>query len=157
MLTEEDRLGANAILGVSMAVSLLAAAASNLQLYEYIARLAGTRQPATPLPFLNVINGGAHAGNTLPFQEFMIVPTGAATFAAAMRLGSETYQYLKSLIKKKHGTDATNVGDEGGFAPNIADPRECLELLTEAIAAAGHTGKISIALDVAASGNPPPA
>jgi enolase len=150
----KGKLGANAILGVSMAVARAGAAAAGLPLYRYIARLAGKPTDGKfhlPVPFFNVINGGEHAGNGLAFQEFMIAPTGAATFAEAMKMGSEVYHNLKSVIKKKYGLDATNVGDEGGFAPSIVDAGEGLELLTEAIAKAGYSDKIVIAMDVAAS------
>lgn len=99
----------------------------------------------------NVINGGSHAGNRLAMQEFMIVPTGATSFTEAMRMGSETYHHLKKVIKAKYGQDACNVGDEGGFAPNIQDNKEGLDLLMTAIDKAGYTGKIKIAMDCAAS------
>ncbi|KAF9117605.1 phosphopyruvate hydratase, partial [Linnemannia schmuckeri] len=104
-----------------------------------------------PVPAFNVINGGSHAGNKLAMQEFMILPTGAKNFAEAMKIGSEVYHNLKSVIKKKYGQDATNVGDEGGFAPNIQENAEGLELLKEAIEKAGYTGKVKIGMDVAAS------
>merc|ERR1712119_57397 len=102
-------------------------------------------------PSFNVINGGSHAGNKLAMQEFMIFPSGASTFSEAMRMGAETYQCLKAVIKSKYGQDATNVGDEGGFAPNIQDNKEGLELLKTAIEKAGYTDKIEIGMDVAAS------
>merc|ERR1712093_644040 len=104
-----------------------------------------------PVPAMNVINGGSHAGNALAFQEFMLLPTGAADFDEAMQMGTETYHTLKNVIKKKYGIDATNVGDEGGFAPNVQGAEESLEILTEAIAKAGYTGKVQIGLDVASS------
>mmetsp|Transcript_35308 Transcript_35308/g.6374 ORF Transcript_35308/g.6374 Transcript_35308/m.6374 type:complete len:175 (-) Transcript_35308:394-918(-) len=104
-----------------------------------------------PVPALNVINGGSHAGNKLAMQEFMILPTGAANFREAMQIGCEVYHNLKAVIKTKYGLDATNVGDEGGFAPNIQDNTEALTLLMEAIEKAGHTGKVQIGMDVAAS------
>ncbi|VDP91501.1 unnamed protein product [Echinostoma caproni] len=97
------------------------------------------------------MNGGKHAGNSLAFQEFMILPVGAKTFAEAVRMGSETYHCLRGIIKKKYGLDACNVGDEGGFAPNISTPVEALDLLVDAIAAAGYVGKIVIGMDVASS------
>lgn len=103
------------------------------------------------MPAFNVINGGSHAGNKLPFQEFMILPVGAPSFKEAMRMGAEVYHTLKAVIKDKYGQDATNVGDEGGFAPNIANPREGLELLKAAIEKAGYTGVVKIGMDVAAS------
>ena len=150
----KSKLGANAILGVSMAVCRAGAAAHGLPLYAYVAKLAGksTSGPfALPVPFFNVINGGEHAGNGLAFQEFMIAPLGAASFAEAMKIGSEVYHNLKSVVKKKYGQDSVNVGDEGGFAPNIGGAEEGLDLLVEAIAKAGYTDKVRIAMDVAAS------
>lgn len=104
-----------------------------------------------PVPAFNVINGGSHAGNKLAMQEFMLLPTGASTFSEAMRMGSEVYHNLKAVIKGKYGLDACNVGDEGGFAPNIQDNMEGLELLKTAIEKAGYTGKVQIGMDVAAS------
>ncbi|KAI8796322.1 enolase, partial [Biomphalaria glabrata] len=147
----KGRLGANAILGVSMAVCRAAAAEKGVPLYRHIADLAGTKQLFLPCPAFNVINGGSHAGNKLAMQEFMLLPTGASSFSEAMRMGSEVYHNLKAVIKKKYGQDACNVGDEGGFAPNIQDNAEGLELLKEAIEKAGYTGKVEIGMDVAAS------
>jgi len=121
-------------------------------LYRHIADLAGKTRLVLPVPAFNVINGGSHAGNKLAMQEFMILPTGASSFSEAMRMGSEVYHHLKAVIKGKYGQDATNVGDEGGFAPNIQDNREGLELLKLAIDKAGYTGKVVIGMDVAASG-----
>ena len=100
---------------------------------------------------MNVINGGSHAGNALAFQEFMVVPTGAKTFTESMKVGTEIYHTLKKVIQAKYGLDATNVGDEGGFAPNVGGADEALELLAEAIEKAGYTGKAHISLDVASS------
>ncbi|KAI8914125.1 Enolase, C-terminal TIM barrel domain-containing protein [Entophlyctis helioformis] len=148
----KSNLGANAILGVSLAVARAGAAAKDVPLYQHLADLAGNKDAVIlPVPCFNVINGGSHAGNKLAMQEFMILPTGASSFSEAMRMGSEVYHHLKTVIKKKYGQDATNVGDEGGFAPNIQDNKEGLELLKVAIEAAGYTGKIQIAMDVAAS------
>ena len=104
-----------------------------------------------PVPCLNVINGGSHAGNKLAMQEFMVLPLGATCFSEAMRMGSELYHHLKALIKKKYGLDATAVGDEGGFAPNFQNNGEALELLVEAIKKSGYEGKIMIGMDIAAS------
>lgn len=105
-----------------------------------------------PTPGLNIINGGAHAGNSLEIQEFMIFPTGANSFKESLRLGIEVYHSLASLIKKKFGKSAANVGDEGGFgAPQIQDENHCLEIIMEAIEKSGHLGKVMIGLDVAAS------
>ena len=103
------------------------------------------------MPAFNIINGGSHAGNALAMQEFMVLPTGADTFSEAMRMGAECYHHLKKVIKEKYGPDACNVGDEGGFAPNILSNSEGLELVVEAIEKAGYTGKIKIGMDVAAS------
>ncbi|EFP89062.1 hypothetical protein PGT21_023479 [Puccinia graminis f. sp. tritici] len=148
----KGKLGANAILGVSMAIAKAGAAEKGIPLYAHIAQLAGTKTPyVLPLPCMNVINGGSHAGNALAFQEFMILPTGATSFQHAMKMGTETYHALKSVIKTKYGIDATNVGDEGGFAPNVQGAEESLEILTEAIKKAGYEGQVKIALDVASS------
>lgn len=147
----KKKLGANAILGVSLAVSRAGAAAAGLPLYQHIANLAGNTELVLPVPAFNIINGGSHAGNALAMQEFMILPTGANSFAEAMKMGSEVYHNLKSVIKKKYGQDAVNVGDEGGFAPSINSNKEGLDLIRVAIANAGYTGKISIGMDVAAS------
>lgn len=145
------KLGANAILGVSLAVCKAGAAHKGVPLYRYISELAGHKTVILPVPAFNVINGGSHAGNKLAMQEFMLLPTGASSFREAMRMGSEIYQNLKKVVKEKYGIDATNVGDEGGFAPNIQENREGLELLKVAIEKAGYTGKIEIGMDVAAS------
>ena len=147
----KSALGANAILSVSMAACKAGANAKNLPLYRHIAELAHVREFVLPVPSFNVINGGKHAGNKLAMQEFMILPVGASSFRDAMRMASETYHQLKKVIHGKYGQDATNVGDEGGFAPNIKDAREGLNLLKEAIKKAGYTGKIKIGIDAAAS------
>jgi len=111
----------------------------------------GDRQFVLPVPAFNVINGGSHAGNKLAMQEFMILPVGAKSFTEAMKIGTEVYHNLKSVISAKYGQDACNVGDEGGFAPNILNNKEGLELIKAAIEKAGHTGKVVIGMDVAAS------
>ncbi|XP_033763343.1 enolase-like [Pecten maximus] len=147
----KKKLGANAILGVSLAVCRAGAAKKGVPLYRHIADLAGNKEVILPVPALNVINGGSHAGNKLAMQEFMILPTGASSFREAMKMGSETYHHLKSVIKAKYGQDACNVGDEGGFAPNILQNKDGLNLLMEAIEKAGYTGKVKIGMDVAAS------
>ncbi|KAG2296453.1 hypothetical protein Bca52824_043122 [Brassica carinata] len=144
------KLGANAILAVSLAVCKAGAVVSGIPLYKHIANLAGNPKIVLPVPAFNVINGGSHAGNKLAMQEFMILPVGASSFKEAMKMGVEVYHNLKSVIKKKYGQDATNVGDEGGFAPNIQENKEGLELLKTAIEA-GYTGKVVIGMDVAAS------
>ncbi|RLV98970.1 hypothetical protein DV515_00010158 [Chloebia gouldiae] len=147
----KSKFGANAILGVSLAVCKAGAAEKDVPLYRHIADLAGNSDLILPVPAFNVINGGSHAGNKLAMQEFMILPVGAESFRDAMRIGAEVYHNLKSVIKEKYGKDATNVGDEGGFAPNILENSEALELLKEAIDKAGYTDKIVIGMDVAAS------
>jgi enolase len=150
-LKTSAKLGANAILGVSIAVCKAGAAAKGVPLYRHIADLAGHKEIIMPVPAFNVINGGSHAGNKLAMQEFMLLPTGASNFSEAMKMGSEIYHTLKGVIKSKYGMDACNVGDEGGFAPNIQDNMEGLELLKVAIEKAGYTGKVQIGMDVAAS------
>merc|ERR1712212_1106709 len=147
----KNNLGANAILGVSMAVCKAGAAHKGVPLYKHIADLAGTKEVILPCPAFNVINGGSHAGNKLAMQEFMILPTGAASFTEAMRMGSEVYHHLKAVIKAQFGLDATAVGDEGGFAPNILNNKDALNLIQASIEKAGYTGKIQIGMDVAAS------
>jgi enolase len=147
----KGKLGANAILGASLAVAKAGAKASGVPLYQHIAKLAGKKNLVLPVPCLNVINGGSHAGNKLAFQEFMLFPVGANSFAEAMEMGCETYHHLKAVIKKKYGQDACNVGDEGGFAPNIQNNREGCELLVQAIEKAGYSKQIKIGMDVAAS------
>merc|ERR1712216_400965 len=147
----KGKLGANAILAVSMAVCKAGAAEKDIPLYKYIAELAGNTKLILPVPAFNIINGGSHAGNALAMQEFMVLPTGASSFTEAMKMGNEEYHNLKSVIKAKYGQDACNVGDEGGFAPNIASNIEGLDLIKEAIEKAGYTGKMKIGMDVAAS------
>jgi len=147
----KGKLGANAILGVSMAACRAGAAHRKEPLYVFLNRLAGSPTMVMPVPCFNCINGGVHAGNYLPFQEFFLIPLGASSFKEAMQLGSETYHTLKGLLKKKYGLDSTAVGDEGGFAPRIDSPEEALKLLVEAIDAAGYTGKIMIGSDPASS------
>ncbi|TQV95998.1 hypothetical protein V2A60_001158 [Cordyceps javanica] len=148
----KGKLGANAILGVSLAVAKAGAAEKGVPLYAHISDLAGTKKPyVLPVPFMNVLNGGSHAGGRLAFQEFMIVPSEAASFTEAMRQGAEVYQKLKALAKKKYGQSAGNVGDEGGVAPDIQTADEALDLIMESIEQAGYTGKIKIAMDVASS------
>jgi enolase len=146
-------LGANAILAVSLAVARAGAAAYGIPLYKHLAHLAGYSGDrfVMPVPSLNVINGGSHAGNKLAMQEFMILPTGASSFKESMQIGAEVYHHLKKVITKKYGMDATNVGDEGGFAPNIQENDEGLNLLMEAIEKSGHLAKVDLAMDVAAS------
>jgi len=150
----KQKLGANAILAVSLAVARAGADANGIPLYQHLAVLAGkpTNKFVMPVPSLNIINGGAHAGNSLEIQEFMILPTGADSFKESIRMGVEVYHSLAKLLKKKFGLSAANVGDEGGFgAPQIKDENHTLEIIMEALHNSGHEGKIDIGLDVAAS------
>jgi enolase len=144
----KSRLGANAIIGVSMAVARAAADSANLQLFRY---LGGPNAHLLPVPMLNILNGGAHADNNVDIQEFMIAPIGAATFSEALRWGAETYHALKSVLKQRGLS--TGVGDEGGFAPDLEHNQAALDLIVEAIGKAGFTpGRdIALALDVAAT------
>ena len=141
-------LGANAILGVSLAVARAAAESAELPLYKY---LGGPTANLLPVPMMNILNGGAHADSNVDIQEFMIAPIGAESFAEAMRMGSEVYQALKKVLKDKKL--ATGLGDEGGFAPNLESNRAALDLIEEAIKAAGYKpgADVALALDVAAS------
>lgn len=148
----KGKLGANAILGVSMAAAKAAAALEGVPLYAYIAKLSGSKAPyVLPVPFMNVLNGGSHAGGSLAFQEFMIAPTGASSFSEALRIGSEVYHHLKNLAKAEYGQSAGNVGDEGGVAPDISTAQEALDLIMEAIRKAGYEGIVKIAMDSASS------
>lgn len=150
----KSKLGANAILAVSLATARAGADANGLPLYHHLANLAGkpTNKFIMPVPSLNIINGGAHAGNSLEMQEFMILPTGATSFSESIRMGVEVYHALAKLLKQKFGLSAANVGDEGGFgAPQIRDENHTLEIIAEALHLSGHEGKIDIGLDVAAS------
>jgi enolase len=144
----KSKLGANAILAVSMAVAKAAAEEANLPLYRYI---GGTNARTLPMPMMNILNGGAHADNKIDFQEFMIMPVGAPSFSEGLRWGVEIFHQLKSTLKKKGYS--TNVGDEGGFAPNIQSNEEAIETVLEAIQSAGYkTGtQIAIAMDAANS------
>ena len=144
----KGRLGANAILGVSLAVAKAAAAARGQPLYRYV---GGTSARLLPVPMMNIINGGAHADNPIDFQEFMIMPVGAATFAEALRCGSEIFHTLRGELKKAGHN--TNVGDEGGFAPNIASAEEALTFVMRSIEQAGYRPgeNVFLALDCAAT------
>ena len=143
----KSRLGANALLGVSLAAAKAAAANAGKPLYRW---LGGEQATLLPVPMLNVINGGAHAQNSIDLQEFMLVPAGAETFAEAIRLAAETYQTLKALLHERGLS--TGVGDEGGFAPNLPSSEAAIVTILEAIDRAGHTGKVALALDPAPSG-----
>lgn len=144
------RLGGNAIVATSLAVAKAAASTSDMPLYAYI---GGVRARKMPVPLMNIINGGVHAGNKLDFQEFMIVPGGFSSFSEAIKASVEVYHSLKKLLKEKYGPLAINVGDEGGFAPPMSYVKEALSELVEAIKAAGYTpgNDIALALDVASS------
>jgi enolase len=144
----KSKLGANAILGVSLAAAKAAAQETGQPLYSYI---GGMNANVLPVPMMNILNGGAHADNSIDFQEFMVMPIGAKTFSEALRMGVEVFHHLKAVLKKKGMS--TNVGDEGGFAPNLGSNEEAIDVVMDAIGAAGyHAGKdIYIALDPAAS------
>ncbi len=148
----KEKLGANAILSVSLAVAHAAANAQEIPLYKHIANVFGNENPCVlPRPMMNIVNGGAHADNGLDAQEFMIIPNGAKNETAAIRMGSEIFHNLKSILKKSH--HSTNVGDEGGFAPNFNTCVEALDTIVDAIKAAGYVpgSDVSIGLDVASS------
>ena len=150
--SNKEKLGANAILAVSLAAAHAVAAQKNIPLYKYIAEIYGNSNPCVlPRPMMNIINGGAHADNGLDAQEFMIIPNGAKSESDAIRMGSEIFHNLKSILKK--GGNSTNVGDEGGFAPNFHSCAEALDTIIAAIRAAGYTpgADVSIGLDVASS------
>lgn len=144
----KGKLGANAILGVSIAVAKAAAESTGLSLYEYI---GGTNAKTLPVPMMNIMNGGAHADNNVDIQEFMVMPVGATSFKEALRWGAEIYHTLKSVLKSKGM--ATGVGDEGGFAPNLPTNEDALKVIMEAIEKAGYKPgeQIKLALDVAAN------
>src|SRR3990172_1834557 len=146
--SNKSKLGANAILGVSLAVAKAAASSNGLPLYRY---LGGSSANVLPVPLMNIINGGAHADNNLDMQEFMIVPMGFTSFSEAIRAGVEVFHSLKTILKNRGYS--TSVGDEGGFAPNLKSNEEAIERILEAITKAGYkTGsEISLALDVASS------
>jgi len=144
----KGKLGANALLGVSMAVARAAAASRGLELYAYLGGLVAKR---LPVPMMNIINGGAHADNNVDVQEFMVLPVGAKNFTHALQMGTEIYHALKSVLRKKNL--ATGVGDEGGFAPNLSSNEEAIQIILEATQQAGYRpgSDVKISLDVAAS------
>ncbi|CAG0973130.1 enolase [Methanosarcinales archaeon] len=144
----KSKLGANAILGVSLSVAHAAADSLGISLYRY---LGGTNAFTLPVPTMNVINGGKHAGNELAIQEFMLQPSGAKTFSEALRMGAETYHTLGAILVKKYGNSAVNVGYEGGYAPPLKNTTDALDALTDAIEEAGYNKKITIGLDSAAT------
>ena len=142
------KLGANATLGVSLAVAKASAASLDMELYEYI---GGEEATTLPVPMMNILNGGKHADNTVNSQEFMIMPTGANNFTEALRMSAEVYHTLKKVLKEKNL--ATGVGDEGGFAPNLKNDEDALEYIVEAIKKAGYTPgeDFKLAMDIAAT------
>src|SRR2546425_2667065 len=147
----KSELGANAILGVSMAAARAEAAATNVPLYRHLGMLYGNDRFTLPVPMMNILNGGAHADTSVDFQEFMVMPIGAGSFAEALRAGTETFHALRGILKSRG--QSTGVGDEGGFAPNLSSNREALEVVLEAITKAGFAPghDVWIALDVASS------
>jgi enolase 1/2/3 len=142
----KGRLGANAILGVSLATAKAAANEAGVSLFRY---LGGEEATTLPVPMMNVINGGVHADNSIDLQEFMVVPAGAGSFDEAMRIGTEVYHSLKALLHERGLSTA--VGDEGGFAPDLASSAEAIEAILEAAERAGHRERVAIALDPAAT------
>lgn len=144
---DKSRLGANAILGTSLATARAAAAAQGLALYRYL----NTDAHVLPVPQVNLINGGQHASNDLDFQEFIIMPVGAATFMEALEIASEVNLQLRDLLVRRYGKLAVNVGDEGGYAPPITQPEEALEVLHKAVDAAGYSSEVVYGLDCAAT------
>lgn len=147
----KSKLGANAVLAVSLAVARAGAARKGVPLYRHLADLGGFDDLVMPVPSFNIINGGSHAGNKLAMQEFMLLPTGADSFKQALQIGCEVYHHLKNVIKDRYGQDAINVGDEGGFAPNIGDNEEGLNLIKDAIENSGWANHVQLGMDVAAA------
>src|SRR4051812_10887113 len=147
----KGRLGANALLGVSMALARAQAAAEGVPLYKHVARLYGSSATVLPVPMMNILNGGAHADSSVDFQEFMVMPLGAQTFAEAVRCGAEIFHTLRGILKKKG--HSTGVGDEGGFAPSLSSNQEALDVVLEAVVQAGYKPgeTVYLALDVASS------
>lgn len=148
---KKGELGANAILAVSIAACKAGAAEKEVPLYKHIADISGRTNLILPVPAFTLISGGKHAGNNLAIQEIMILPIGAKRFEEAMQMGSETYHHLKAVITEKYGAHGCNVGEDGGFAPNISTFREGLDLVKEAISRTGYNDRLKIAIDVAAT------
>ena len=146
----KEKLGANALLSVSLACAKAGAVAKKQELYEYLAELSG-RKPSLPVPALNIINGGKHAGNGIDFQEYQLLPLKFRSFWEAFSAGVEVFQKLKKNLEKKHGKSAINVGDEGGFAPQLNKVEEPLDEILSAVEACGYAGEMALAMDVAAS------
>src|SRR5688572_3273546 len=145
----KSRLGANALLGVSMAAARADAAARRLPLYRHVGALYGNEQYTLPVPMMNILNGGAHADSSVDFQEFMVMPLSAPSFGEALRIGAEIFHALRGILKRRG--QSTGVGDEGGFAPNLKSNREALDVVLEAVEKAGlRAGEdVFLALDVA--------
>ncbi|GLU11498.1 hypothetical protein SLE2022_282390 [Rubroshorea leprosula] len=148
---KKSELGANAVLAVSIAACKAGAAEKEVPLYKHVADLYGKSNLTIPVPVFSVISGGKHAGNSLAFQDIMILPTGASRFEEALQMGSETYHHLKAVITERYGASGCNVGEVGGLAPNILSVREGLDLVKEAISRTGFNDRIKIAIDVAAT------
>lgn len=148
---KKGQLGANAMLAVSIAACKAGAAEKEIPLYKHISDLSGKTNLTLPVPAFTVISGGKHAGNNLAIQEIMILPIGASRFEEALQMGSETYHHLKAVIKEKYGEQGCNVGEDGGFSPNLSSVQEGLNLVKEAISRTGYGEKIKMAIDVAAT------
>ncbi|XP_051113319.1 cytosolic enolase 3 [Andrographis paniculata] len=148
---KKGELGVNAILAVSMAACKAGAAEKEVPLYKHIADLAGKTSHSIPLPAFTLISGGKHAGNNLAIQGIMVLPVGARKFEEALQMGSETYHHLKAVITEKYGSHGCNVGEDGGFAPNLSSLKEGLEFVREAIERTGYNEKLKIAIDIAAT------
>ncbi|MEM4282609.1 MAG: phosphopyruvate hydratase [Candidatus Woesearchaeota archaeon] len=147
----KSRLGANATIAVSMAVCRAGAAEQRVPLYEHIARLFKNKRPLLPMPAFNIINGGRHAGNKLDFQEYLLIPKGAKSFAEAIQIATEVYHILKDKLDRDLGTMATNVGDEGGFAPQLNCIEEPFDYILDAVNELGYWKKIGLGVDAAAT------
>jgi len=145
---DKSNLGANAILAVSLATARAGASSLGIPLFKYLGRI---NDLTLPVPFMNVLNGGEHAGNDLDIQEYMIAPVGAESFKEGLRIGTETYHALGEILEKRYGPAATNLGDEGGYAPPLDDPIEPFELMIEAIEECGYNREIKLAIDTAAT------
>lgn len=148
---KKGQLGANAMLAVSIAACKAGAAEKEIPLYKHISDLSGKTNLTLPVPAFTVISGGKHAGNNLAIQEIMILPIGASRFEEALQMGSETYHHLKAVIKEKYGEQGCNVGEDGGFSPNLSSVQEGLNLVKEAISRTGYGEKIKMAINVAAT------
>jgi enolase len=149
--TDKSKLGANALLAVSLACCRLAAQEQDIPLHKHIAKLFGNKKTVLPVPAFNIINGGRHAGNKIDFQEYMLLPVGAKSFAEALQIGSEVYHELKIILETRFGRAAINVGDEGGFAPPLTCIHEPLDLIAEAVQNLGYWKKVAFGIDAAAS------